>query len=97
MNMTIALLLFIGAITFVLAGIYRSSTSSEDTDIAVGAAFGFNLGLVWAIGFVGYAAAEMPMASLLLLIIVGACLTGLGTALGTAPALVNRSRKHRAS
>lgn len=94
-SMTIVILLFIGAISLMLGGVYRASYISGRVDVVTGAAFGLNLGLVWGIGLFGIGLMEWGTDALPLLIVGALFLTVIATMLGAVPALIKRKREWR--
>lgn len=87
--------LSIGAISLMLAGVYRSSYTSGRVDVVTGTAFGLNLGLVWGIGLFGIGLMEWGTDALPLLIVGTFFLTVIVTILGAVPALVKRKRERQ--
>lgn len=89
--MAVVVLLFIGAISLMLVGIYRSNLAKGHVDLATGGAFGFNIGLVWSVGLLGIGLMEWGTDALPLLGIGGTALTIAGTALGVGHACMRRN------
>lgn len=72
--MVTPLILFVPAMTLIFVGIYRST---KDTSVSTRLIFGWNLGLIWALSFIGGGVALWGTDGLLGLIIGAVVITAL--------------------
>ncbi len=87
---TLGVIIFLVAVTLVLAFAYRTGFNVGRTDVGTAAAFGFNVGVAWAFSLVVLGIFTWGMGSFVPLMLGGVVVVAVSTQLGAWPALVRR-------